>query len=358
MNSKNVHPRADLDPVYELAAEWTIRLRDPQVSPEEILAWQAWMRESPAHAAAFRRMEDLNETIADLRSAHPHPTLPASRELARDAYDGSTPIHEWQGHRKQLTPRWALAAGALVAAVALSVFVARESTRPAHGAAYTVSAPIGANRTVRLADGSTVTLGGDSAIAVDFSRSERHITLLRGEALFNVVKDPSRPLRVLLDRAVIVDVGTKFDVSRRANRVVIDVLEGRVSVVPRWATGRHPSSGRFSPKPAPVTVSAGESTSVDVKGIQPVSKISDLRDVTAWTSGYLIFRMQSLGQVLQDVNRYSTKPIVITTPAIADIKITSTVSERDVTGWVRSLHSALGIAVVDAPHRILLRRAR
>ena len=67
--------------------------------------------------------------------------------------------------------------------------------------------------------------------------------------------------------------------------------------------------------------------------------------------------MQPLGQVLQEADRYSAKPIVAADPAVADIRVTGTMSERDLPGWLRSLHRALGLLVVDEPHRILLRRS-
>jgi ferric-dicitrate binding protein FerR (iron transport regulator) len=66
--------------------------------------------------------------------------------------------------------------------------------------------------------------------------------------------------------------------------------------------------------------------------------------------------MQPLGEVLQQVNRYSSKRIVIASPNIAQLKVTGTVVGGDVVGWVNSLHAALGIVAVDEPDRILLRQ--
>jgi len=105
-------------------------------------------------------------------------------------------------------------------------------------------------------------------------------------------------------------------------------------------------------------VGAGEQTSVDSMQIEPPSQIPDPEDATSWQSGRLAFRMQPLEDVLQQINRYSRKPIVIADPAIADIKVTGTVVGGNVSGWVASLRSALGLAAVDEPDRIVLQRAR
>ena len=45
--------------VFECASEWYYRLREPEVAPELIIEWQAWLSEDPAHFAAFSEVEEL-----------------------------------------------------------------------------------------------------------------------------------------------------------------------------------------------------------------------------------------------------------------------------------------------------------
>ena len=49
---------------------------------------------------------------------------------------------------------------------------------------------------VTLEDGSRVQLNAGTAIAKDFSGGQRRLTFLKGEALFEVAPDPSRPFTV------------------------------------------------------------------------------------------------------------------------------------------------------------------
>ena len=345
---------ADRNPVYAAAAEWRLRLRDPNVTREDILAWQTWIRADQQHADAFRRLEALSEYLRSV----PRPALPSLAELARDTYDASVPIRGWQRGVSPLR-LVALAASVLIGTLGLALLATRwVATSREQIPSSAMATRVGEIRSIRLADGSTVMLGGDSKIAVTFSTRERHIDLLQGEAFFTVAKDRHRPLKVAAGRAIIVAVGTEFNVHRGADRVVVDVVEGRVIVEPRSIVVPVALLRTFRPKLVPVSVGAGEETSVDSSEIEPAAPIVDVGEATSWTSGRLAFRMQPLGRVLEDVNRYASKPIVIEDPDIGDLKVTGTIVGGNVSGWVASLGSALGIVADEEPSRVILRRAR
>jgi transmembrane sensor len=350
---RSVDGHADTDPVFAAATEWMVRVHDPDVTPESLIAWQSWMRENPAHAEAFRRMENLDQLLRVV----PRPPMAPLRQVARDTYDGSAPIRLWKRHPDQLVPRWALAASALIATIALALLLMVSTGRFSSGRGTTVIATrIGENRVVHLADGSIVTLGGDSRVAVDFRPRERDIGLIRGEAFFSVAHNPTRPFKVSAGGAMVIAVGTQFDVRRDTDQVIVDVVEGRVVVLPRSPSFPVTLLHAFRPRLAAVSVGAGEQTSVDSVEIEPPSQIPDPEDATSWQSGRLAFRMQPLGDVLQQLNRYSSKPIVIADPDIAAMKVTGTVVEGNVSGWVASLRSALGIVAEEQQDRIVLRQ--
>lgn len=350
----------DVNPVFAAATEWLVRVHDPDVTPESLIAWQSWMREDPAHAEAFRRMEHLDELLR----AVPRPPSVSPRQMAGDSYEGAVPIRLWlrrPGLRRpgQLVPRWAHAASVLIATIAMALLVAAAIGRWSSDRGMTVIATrIGENRAVHLADGSIVTLGGDSRVAVDLRPRERDIDLLRGEAFFQVAHNPHRPFKVTAGGAVVVAVGTQFDVRRDTDQVVVDVVEGRVLVLPKSRAFPIALLHAFRPRLAAVSVAAGEQTSVDSVEIEPPSQIPDPEDAISWQSGRLVFRTQSLGEVLQQINRYSSKPIVIADPDITGMKVTGTIVGGNVSGWVASLHSALGLTAQDEGDRIVLRRVR
>jgi transmembrane sensor len=94
---------------------------------------------------------------------------------------------------------------------------------------------IAGTRIVALEDGSSVTLGADSAIAVDFVADRRAVRLLKGEAFFDVAPDPERPFSVAARQTTTTVYGTAFDVRSLPDSIAVSVEHGRVGV--EWATG-------------------------------------------------------------------------------------------------------------------------
>ena len=356
LNSTNMAD-ADVDAIYAQAAEWIVRLRAVDVTAEDIASWQRWIQLDARHGTAFERLEEVGSQIAQLGSSRARPSPPTRRALARDSYDGSIPIRLWSKSRPLESRRLGLLVWGRGLIAVLSFGLVLSFAWRLHESTFSTvyRTRIGQNRNVRLRDGSRITLGGDSQIAVDFDPRMRRVALLHGEAFFSVAKNPQRPFELTVGHAVLVDVGTSFDVRRAARRTVISVLEGRVAV--RTRATRTEASARINPAgSASVVLGANESTIVDADRIEPVSRISDPAAVTAWMSGQLAFRWQPLGQVLEQVNRYSTKPIVAANPKVANLEITGTVVEQSVPEWIASLRTAIGIEADEQPNRIVLRQ--
>ncbi len=204
-----------------------------------------------------------------------------------------------------------------------------------------------------LADGSIVSLGGDTRIEVALSKNVRAIELTRGEALFKVAKDSARPFKVRAGDATIIAVGTEFNVERDSDRAVVSVTEGRVVVDP--VTGLLPVSllQEFKPKLRSVRVSAGQQTTAGSAGIEEPTKMED--PATGWQIGHLAFRLQPLRYVLEDVNRYARKPIVLETESMGTLVITGTVERENIGGWVKSLEHAFDLQATEEADQIVLR---
>ena len=331
------------DPVHLAAADWFVRLQSTEVSLEETLAWQAWLHENPANAEAFARIEEISHALCDV----PAPAGIPAALLARDRYDASVPIGDWKPRRSQ---RWPWAALGVAASFGVIALVAFWKTPAATNAFETA---IGENRNVTLADGSIVSLGGDTRIEVALSKAVRAIELTRGEALFKVAKDSSRPFNVRAGDATIIAVGTEFNVERDSDRAVVSVTEGRVVVKP--VTGLLPESllQEFKPKLRTVHVSAGQQTTAGSAGIEEPTKMED--PATGWQIGHLAFRLQPLRYVLEDVNRYAHKPIVLGTESMGTLVITGTVERENIGGWVKSLEHAFDLQAIEEADQIVLR---
>lgn len=317
------------DPVQVAAAEWFVQLQAKDVSEETSLECLRWLSADPRHAEAFARMAAVWDE----------------------------PWESLQTPRKKSTRRVPLLLAASVAALAAGV-VAWFSY--SGGVEENIRTAVGENRTLALSDGSQVTLGGGTILNTSFTDRTRRMTLLRGEAFFTVAKDKARPFVVEAGDATITAVGTEFNVRRAPDRTVIAVVEGRVRV----STVSLPSPMTWvraaSPQHAPLRLDAGQQAIVDQDGVQSTSRLADPSTATAWQSGQFAFREEPLRNVLEDVNRYSVKPIVIDDASgnadIGDILISGTVLSDSVPGWIASLEGAFDLQAREEAQRIVLSR--
>jgi ferric-dicitrate binding protein FerR (iron transport regulator) len=114
--------------------------------------------------------------------------------------------------------------------------------------------------------------------------------------------------------------------------------------------------GSAGPKRQSTHIIAGQQTLVDGSGVESTERLTDTSVVTGWQTGHLAFESEQLRYVLDAVNRYAPKPIVVEDESVANLRITGTVSSRNVGGWIVSLESALPLRAVETPSRIVLQR--
>ena len=86
----------------------------------------------------------------------------------------------------------------------------------------------GEQRTVRLADGSTLRLNGATSLDVRLAAGTRQVMLARGEAYFDIFHDPDRPFEVDAGSSSTRVLGTAFDVDMADGEVKLAVYRGRV----------------------------------------------------------------------------------------------------------------------------------
>jgi transmembrane sensor len=161
---------------------------------------------------------------------------------------------------------------------------------------------VGEQSTVRLSDGSSVTLNTDSSIEVRYDEVQRAVLMLRGEVFFEVAHDTARPFRVRARDRLLEAVGTAFNVRLGpTDDVKMMVTEGKVSVVP-WVPDAVPR-----PSAPPVIVAAG-SLAIMRAGPMVVQGL-DATEIDArlsWQRGMLVFDSEPLDSVLLEISRYTT----------------------------------------------------
>lgn len=187
----------------EAAAAWMVRIDQGDLTPEVQAEFDAWRAESSANAAAYARAEaawrlfddpEGDPTLDALRMS----ALAASKEPRRGMWVGITlgivaTIGVVIAFNTDVLPFGSRGEPAQIAANTEPSNSAAPQEAPDSGEFATAR---GERRTVRLADGTSVTLNTDSAIRVGYVADHRRIRLLRGQALFEVAKDRHRPFVV------------------------------------------------------------------------------------------------------------------------------------------------------------------
>lgn len=163
-------------------------------------------------------------------------------------------------------------------------------------------------KVIRLADGSTVTLGARTMLKVSFTRDRRRLALEGGEALFEVAHDRSRPFVVQTPFGAVTAVGTAFDVAIGRRSADVAVTDGTVRVT--VAVDDHDLGtpvaklARKGERVAFGTMAQDGARMGFISQAEPVG----VDDAAAWTRGQLVFHGEPLDEVIDAVNRYAVDP--------------------------------------------------
>ena len=355
--------------IEQTAAEWLVRLQEPDVTEADLIEWDAWLKADRRHRRAFDGLESVSAFIAREQSALVDIPLPSEDELRTDEYAGEQRIallNDSSVGDERLTVqksgvRWAMAATVLLA-IGVAAWFAAESDWPSTPDSHlqVVETRKSEHRSVELDDGSRIELGAASSLSVNYSGERRTIVLEAGEALFEVAKDPDRPFVVVAGTGTITAVGTAFNVRRDVNRVVVTVTEGEVEVVQQaGATVRMPDDSITGETSAPVrqNLVVGERVEYNATGIARLDDVAP-EAATEWQNGRLRYRAESLKHVIPDVDRYSAQTVIIGDAAVGELKFTGTVFQDNADEWLRGLEKVFPVEVVELDGDKLLLRLR
>lgn len=294
--------------IKETAAYWVVRLSSPDCTPEDRCAFEAWRRADPEHSQAYDRQK-RGEAFVDR-----HLGDPLLQELAEDVRAETEP----RATRRRVMQYAAIAASflAVVAASVIAVATFGLGNDVAKVAAIeTYETEIGERSTIVLADGTALTLNTNSKAQVDFTAERRGVSLLRGQALFEVAKDVDRPFVVEAAGQRIVALGTAFDVRLDdAAGLQVTLIEGRVAVdeiADKIVHGEPVARETMTVKPPRKTILNPGERLIAKADIAPTVLEADIEEITSWRDGRLVFRKKPLPDVIAEMNRYSAQQLVL-----------------------------------------------
>ena len=319
----------------EEAARWSARLAAPDCSPRDRAEFDRWRQSSPASAEAYVAVQRAADSIEKLAAQDWR-----LQELTEQAYAmGRAQSDRPERQQRRWAVPAALAASLLIIFIGVQLGV--QFIKPPPVTAYENSSV--QQQSITLEDGSVVHMDLGSRIKVLMTAKQRRIDMVAGRALFIVTHDANRPFTVFAGAARTTALGTRFQVARTDENVVITLAEG--SVVVAGTTAAQGWQERLIP---------GEQLDVSHDASSRMRRTVDPLVATSWSRGRLVFRATPLTEAVEEVNHYSVKKLRIGDPSLTTLSVSGNV----VTGSAELAGSAfaavLPVHIVDAGSEVIL----
>lgn len=321
------HPDAAVDE----ALDWFMRLQEDE-TPETLRVFETWTEGHPDRVKAFDdlvRMQGMaslqRATLAD-RDRQRGERHPAGRAAA--------------ARRPNRARRFGYAT---IAAVLLATVGWQQLPGLLLQWRSDYLTAAGERETIVLPDGSSVLLNTASAIAVDFDRGARRVTLLEGEAYFDVKHDAQHPFIVAGHFSDVEVKGTAFGVLAQEARDTVVLERGRVDVTRRSENGE-----RATLEPGQMVIATGE-------GLSAVTNTDTIQSL-AWREGRIVFYDRAFGAALSDLQRYYDGRVLVMTSRFSDRLVSGNYRVDDPEAAIRTLAASAGATVTRLPGGVLILR--
>lgn len=276
------------------AAHWFARMQSGEASEQDHQAFRAWRDASAENERRYREVEYLWRATQAVPAKRLRSLLPDSAVPAPSA------------KRRYLT----LGLGALgVLALTTGTLYQSGWLDSAQETVLLVTAK-GERRQIKLPDGSIVDLNTDTIAQARLSVDRREVELIQGEVFFSVEHYQTLPFIVHTDLGTITVTGTRFNVRREVDSVLVNVQSGSVKVQsgPWWRRQER--------------LLGAQQQVLLRQGTEPSRvQTADVESLTAWQRGKIIFRNTPLETVVQEMARYLPQPLSLDAPALRQHRI-------------------------------------
>jgi transmembrane sensor len=328
------------------ASAWIARLHGEHRTAKVEAGFKRWLATSAEHRAAFELVNDIWVGVERL----PKPATPA--------------FVRWPHAGLVLTWQRALAAVAVFAVIGIGAVL--------HFRDPGLATRVGEQRNWSLEDGTRISLNTASRVHVHYDRVARRVELDEGEAFFEVAKRSDWPFIVTAGGKQVVALGTAFLVRRDEKRVVVTLVEGKVTVspvgeAPSLASGQNPapesrpatgSSSRplaraLKESPEDVTLSPGQRVTFAANDRAALDRPA-LERVTAWQRGQVILDHTPLADAVVEMNRYSDVELKIEEPEAARAEVTGIFRIGDSENFAQAVAETYQLKIVNRAGQIAI----
>lgn len=321
------------------ADQWATRISDGDLSQRDLDAFVTWLTADSIHGDAYKETVRVWSSPLPFSPSELEGLLAEPRKLPETG--PRSPKSSWQDRGfATFKMRPLLHGGVLAAAIA----VAWSATTFFPVDSHNHVTAIGKRTVIELPEGSFIHLNTQSQVNVEFTEGVRFVSLLAGEAFFDVAPDKNRPFVVQTQNASVRALGTRFNVRSEASRSVVAVLEGAVEVKGQATDGSFTVIKE--------TVEEGQLLTYNVNdGVTDFGEQNVTR-VAAWIEGRVEFGNVPLVDAVAEINRYRTKPITIRDPELQALNISGSFDIDTTSSFVVALSRMDFIEVVERANEI------
>lgn len=278
-----------LDPHIE---DLIIAYLSGNISAEDNQMLKAWLSKDPANRTILRRCREIWITTQAERQATNYDWKAGFEKFCLRKEQQQQQTRSQRNYRLVKLLRYA---ALLVFAVSVAAVICyRQGSQSWEGqlADVEMKVPMGSTLSLRLPDGTQVSLNGGSTLSYpqSFGLKDRKVNLT-GEAYFAIVHHSDKPIEILTSKMTIRDVGTKLNVTNYPEddqaRVVID--EGSVEL-------------KIGNNTQPSYLTAGQEAIIDKKSGQ-ITIAKKQSDGNTWSRGELVFHNASVADIAKRLER-------------------------------------------------------
>ncbi len=188
---------------------------------------------------------------------------------------------------------------------------------------------------VMLPDGSMVSLNCNSQLFYPekFKRNKREVQI-KGEAFFEVERNPDKPFRVSIEEKAMVEVlGTSFNIKSQlaGESINVIVVEGRVAL--------SDIEGAL-----PGLILTKDEQATFYQGLLTRDNAVD-NNMLSWKTGILCFDQSFLGDVVNQLESHYKMEILLDEDIPADLQFTSILDNQELGSVLEEISLVLGLAI-------------
>ncbi|MER2491790.1 FecR family protein [Catenovulum sediminis] len=311
-----------IEHVKQQAANWLNAKYSNQSFDQSQFA--AWYNADARHRIVYNDMEEDWHMIAQI-------DLDGGSEQDNNKTASSNKIIDFTRFKSSWFVTSSLAASFVLFAISFNLFNVSTNIKPSEFVSQ-----LEIQQDIILNDNSIVDLNASSKIEVHFTKQQRLIKILKGDATFKVAKDNSRPFVVEYKNHKFTALGTAFTVNTRPKLQLI-VTEHTVKLE--------------TPK-ASIVVNEGQGVEIQHSAnIKPLDKV-DIH--LGWMNNELTFDAMPLSDVIAIIQPYLKEQIYLVNMGLADQPVSGRFELKDPLHILNLIAKGLNLKIKKRDNKLLI----